>query len=74
MDTLYDQSTPVIPSAIQKSSSSCPPVLPPPRANHGGRQREETPLFLTPDDAHVWAKERIKKDNHNQSKCRRLIV
>lgn len=49
-------------------SSSCPPELPAVPSHHGGRQRQEAPPFMTADEARSWAKERQKKDNHNQSK------
>jgi len=49
-----------------KSSTSCPES-----SRHGGRQREEQPQFMTEDEARVWAKERQKKDNHNQIERRR---
>ena len=41
-----------------KSSSSCPADL---------RNNIKQEPFLTDEDARAWAKERQKKDNHNQS-------
>ena len=55
-----------------KASSSCPAVLDEssdgtPRRK-GGRQRESTPpSFKNDDEKTNWQKERVKKDNHNQS-------
>lgn len=48
-----------------KSSSSCPELI---NGHQGGRQRQEAPPFMNDQEARSWAKERQKKDNHNQSK------
>ena len=38
--------------------------------HRGGRQRQGPPArFSTDEEARQWAKERQKKDNHNQSRC-----
>ena len=51
-------------AGYEKSSSSCPAEV---DAYHGGRVRDEAPLFMSNNEAQVWAKERVKKDNHNIS-------
>ena len=58
---------------LNTTSSSCPAVLDnlqneAPKKK-GGRQRERTPPgFRTDEEMKNWQKERVKKDNHNQSK------
>ena len=38
-------------------------------AYHGGRVREDKPPpYFGPQETRIWAKERVKKDNHNLSK------
>ena len=60
-----------------KASSSCPAALDEESEavirRKGGRQRERTPpSFKNVDDKINWQKERVKKDNHNQSEWRQL--
>ncbi len=56
-----------------KSSQSCPVTMSPPTKTHGGRQREDhPPTYLSQDEHRHWAKERQKKDNHNQSQFQSL--
>ena len=60
-----------------KASSSCPAALDEESEavirRKGGRQRERTPpSFRNVDDKINWQKERVKKDNHNQSEWRPL--
>jgi hypothetical protein len=52
-----------------QTSLSCPADPSGTRPYRGGRRREEEPPgFLSEEQAQQWAKERQKKDNHNQSK------
>lgn len=67
VDQMYDGSD----TQSSTQSSSCPPDLPQGTRHHGGRQRQEAPPFMTNDEARSWAKERQKKDNHNQIERRR---
>ena len=68
MSDVFD---PSVTSAAATSSSSCPALGTEgaaPGGHRGGRQRQDhPPPFLTEDEARLWAKERQKKDNHNQS-------
>ncbi len=58
-----------------KSSTSCPILGEEKKKQHGGRQRQDVPPpFLTDDEVRMWHKERIKKDNHNQSKGETLFL
>ncbi|ELU11900.1 hypothetical protein CAPTEDRAFT_221269 [Capitella teleta] len=71
-DGSYDQSGGGL--SDDQSSSSCPadPTQTPGRPYKGGRRREEEPPgFLSEEQVHQWAKERQKKDNHNQIERRR---
>ena len=71
LEQMSDVFDPSVTSAAATSSSSCPALgteNPTPAPRHGGRQRQDhPPPFLTEDEARLWAKERQKKDNHNQS-------
>lgn len=63
-------------SEAQLSSASCPANLEKSetssRQHRGGRQRQGPPAaFQTEEEARQWAKERQKKDNHNQIERRR---
>ena len=76
MSDVFD---PSITSASAASSSSCPALGTEgavPTKHGGGRQRQDhPPPFLTEDEVRLWAKERQKKDNHNQSMfCSLLLV
>lgn len=58
-------------SDMQVSSTSLPANLEKTeggRGHRGGRQRQGPPAaFKSEEEARMWAKERQKKDNHNQS-------
>lgn len=61
MNEVFDPSM-----AMNGTSQSCPETTG--TKPQGGRQRQGVPPpFLTEDEARMWAKERQKKDNHNQS-------
>lgn len=54
---------------MTKSSQSCPSDPSGSRRYHGGRVRQsEPPSYYNENEVRVWAKERQKKDQHNQSK------
>ena len=74
MSEVFD---PSLTSAGATSSSSCPALGAdtPPKRQLGGRQRQDVPPpFLTEDEQRMWAKERQKKDNHNQSMFNSLLI
>ena len=71
LEQMSDVFDPSVTSAAAASSSSCPALGTEGAASTkhgGGRQRQDhPPPFLTEDEVRLWAKERQKKDNHNQS-------
>ncbi|KAI0237061.1 Microphthalmia-associated transcription factor [Lamellibrachia satsuma] len=60
------------PQNSTRSPSSCPAIGTEGGAYHGGRVREDKPpSYLGPNETRIWAKERVKKDNHNLIERRR---